>query len=99
MEITLLYFEGCPHWRVADEHLRMLSAEHPQFEISYRRVETPEEAEDLGFLGSPSIHLDGADVFSDPGAQVGLACRVYMTPDGPAGSPTPEQLRRAISDA
>ena len=56
-----------------------------------------EEADRVGFRGSPSVLIDGTDPFSDPDAPVGLSCRVYSTPDGLAGSPTLEQLRTALS--
>ncbi len=29
----------------------------------------------------------------------GLSCRMYSTPDGPAGSPTIDQLREKLSQA
>jgi hypothetical protein len=51
----------------------------------------------VGFHGSPSILVDGIDVFAGPDAGVGLSCRVYRTPDGPAGAPTIEQLRAALA--
>ena len=59
-------------------------------------VETLEEAERVGFHGSPSILVDGVDVFAEPDAGVGLSCRVFRTPDGLAGAPTLEQLRAAV---
>lgn len=62
-------------------------------------VETPEEAEAIDFRGSPSILLNGIDLFPDPAAPVGLACRIYVTPDGFAGAPTLDQLRSAIVSA
>ena len=40
--------------------------------------------------------VDGVDVMGDTSAAVGLACRVYMTGDGPAGAPSMAQLREAI---
>ena len=46
---------------------------------------------------SPSVLVDEVDPFADPDAPVGLSCRVYQTPDGMAGSPTLEQLRRALA--
>lgn len=60
-------------------------------------VDTLEEAERMGFHGSPSILVDGIDIFAEPDAGVGLSCRVYRTPDGPAGAPTIEQLRTALA--
>ena len=97
MEITLLYFDDCPNWVEADGHLAQLRSEFPGLVVNRRLVDTPEEAERLGFRGSPSILIDGADPFSDPDAPVGLSCRIYQTPTGPAGSPTLEQLRAAVT--
>lgn len=96
MKVSLLYFDDCPNWRVADRRLDSIAADHPALEVTRHRVETLEEAERLGFHGSPSILVDGVDVFAVPGDGVGLSCRVYRTPDGFAGSPTIEQLQAAL---
>jgi hypothetical protein len=98
MNVTLLYFDGCPHWLTTADHLQMLAAERPDLTITHRLVTTPDEAEAVRFRGSPSILVDGVDPFADPDAPVGLTCRVYRTPDGPAGSPTLAQLRDALGD-
>lgn len=98
MELTLLYFSGCPSWQNADRQLRVLSAELG-FAIKRVEVTTPEAAEEHRFRGSPSIHVDGNDLFADDDAPVGLSCRIYNTPEGPAGSPTLDQLRMAIAEA
>ncbi|MDW3219464.1 MAG: thioredoxin family protein [Acidimicrobiales bacterium] len=97
MDVTLLYFDDCPNWLVADARLGALAAEHPDLSITRHVVDTPEEAERTRFRGSPSILLDGVDPFADPDDPVGLSCRVYQTPDGPAGSPTLDQLRAVIA--
>ena len=96
MDVTLLYFDACPSWRVADQRLAAIVAERPEVVLIRRAVETPEEAQLLGFHGSPSILVDGVDVLAGPDAGVGLSCRVYDTPDGAAGSPTMAQLRAAL---
>lgn len=98
MDVTLLYFEDCPNWKITEGHLSVLAQEVPDLGISHHLVDTPEEAERVGFRGSPSILLDGVDVFADPDAPVGWSCRVYQTPAGPAGSPTLDQLREALAD-
>ncbi|MEO5982108.1 MAG: thioredoxin family protein [Pedococcus sp.] len=99
MDITLLYFEDCPNWKAADERLTRLASDRPDLTVTHQLVETPEEAERTGFLGSPSIQVDGVDVFPEPGARVGLTCRRYLTPDGYEGAPTLEQLRAALTGA
>ena len=96
MEVKVLYFDGCPHWRTAADRLAALKAELG-FELTSQRVATPEEAELVGFRGSPTIQVDGVDPFAPDDAPVAFACRVYATPDGQAGSPTIEQLRKVIS--
>ena len=96
MDVTLLYFDDCPNWKIADAHLRHLAEEIPGLHLTRHVVDTPEEAERTLFRGSPSIVVDGEDPFADPDTPVGLSCRVYQTPDGPAGSPTLEQLREVL---
>ena len=96
MNVTLLHFDESPNWLEADQHLRVLAAEHPDMTIERRLVETVADAETTRFLGSPSIVVDGVDPFADADTPVGLSCRMYRTPDGLAGSPTLDQLRRAI---
>ena len=97
MDIALLYFNDCPNWKIADERLAIIAAERADLTVSRHLVETVEEAERVGFHGSPSILVDGVDLFADPDTAVGLSCRVYVTPDGLAGSPTVDQLRAALA--
>ena len=97
MDVTLLYFDDCPNWKVADDRLATAARDLPDVTVTRHLVDTPEEAERVGFRGSPSILVDGVDVFAKADAPVGLSCRVYQTPDGPAGSPTVEQLRAVIT--
>ena len=95
MDITLLYFDDCPNWKIADERLAVITADRPDLTVSRHLVETLEEAERVGFHGSPSILVDGVDVFAEPNTGVGMSCRVFHTPDGLAGAPTVDQLRAA----
>jgi hypothetical protein len=94
MRVTLRYFDGCPNWQTADGRLRQVldSTGHSDVIVAYERVETPADAVRLGFIGSPTLLVDGIDPFAMPGAPIGLACRVYRTPEGLAGFPTLEQL-------
>jgi hypothetical protein len=96
MDVSLWYFDDCPSWRLADQRLTALAAEHPGLVVTRHRVETLEEAERVGFHGSPSIMVDGVDVFAEPDVKTGFSCRVYRTPDGLTGAPTVEQLREAL---
>jgi len=99
MRITLQYFDDCPNWRVAEQHLSALGREIDGIDVTLQEVTTVEDAHRLGFRGSPSILVDGVDPFARVDQPFGLACRMYSTPDGPAGSPTIEQLREVLSRA
>lgn len=96
MNVRLLYFDGCPNWATADEHLTALS-EELGLTLVRQKVETPHEAERVGFRGSPTVLVDGHDPFARGDEPAGLACRVYDTPEGAAGSPTVEQLRAVLT--
>lgn len=100
MTVTLLYFPGCPNWETAEANLRAALEEIGAGTAVHRRVvDTVEDAERLGFLGSPTVLIDGRDPFGEPGATPGLSCRVYRTDAGLAGAPTVAQLRAALADA
>jgi hypothetical protein len=98
MKVELLYFEDCPNWRITDRRLRELATERG-FELRHRLVTMPDEARAAGFRGSPTILVDGRDPFASEEAPFGFSCRLYQTPDGPAGSPTVEQLRTVVASA
>ena len=98
VDVTLLYLDGCPNWRQAEEvvHQALREVGLPEHPVTLRRVDTPEDAKRLSFHGSPTMLVDGADPFADPSTPVGLMCRVYRTDDGFAGSPTLEQMTAAL---
>lgn len=98
MQVELLYFDGCPNWQATDQLLQELAAVYG-FTLTRQLVETPEQAEAVSFRGSPSVLIDGRDVFADEDAPVGLACRVYDTPDGPVGEPPRGELEQALKQA
>ena len=99
MDVTLLYINGCPSWQEADAHLRTLAEEIPDLTIHRQLVETAEAAAQYRFRGSPSIHVNGLDLFARTEDPVGMCCRVYETANGLAGSPTLEQMRSAVTSA
>jgi hypothetical protein len=93
--VRLLYVQGCPNWRDTDARLRALQTELG-FTVDRHRVDTPEEAQRLGFGGSPTLLVDGVDPFANGAVADGLACRLYDAPTGVQGSPTIEQLRAVL---
>jgi hypothetical protein len=101
-EIRLRYFDGCPNWTTAEARVREAirsSDSGDRTRIVLERVETDDEAQRLGFLGSPTILLDGVDPFSVEQLSFGLTCRLYKTEAGFEGSPSVDQLRKALQDS
>ena len=98
MKVEVLYFDGCPTYRAATKTLRAVLAEEGlEAEVRLIAVESDEEARRLHLPGSPTIRVDGEDLF--PVAEREdwrLGCRVYATPHGLRGSPTAEMLREAL---
>ena len=93
-EIEFLYFEGCPHAEEAWELLRDVHAAIGKgFSLRRVKVSTPEEAVRLGFMGSPSIRVDGRDIENRSGAPSGLTCRMYA---GYGGVPPRWMIEAAI---
>jgi hypothetical protein len=101
MDIGLRYFEGCPNWRSTYERLATVLEELglADVEIALERIESPEDADRLRFVGSPTVLINGRDAFPSQEGPFGLTCRIYETPHGLAGSPTTDQLRLALLGA
>lgn len=94
LSVEIRYFADCPNWMDTRDAVERVLGRAPRL----RRVETPEEAEELDFPGSPTVLVEGVDPWADQTSFVGLACRVYRTPEGRiVGGPTEEMLREALS--
>lgn len=99
MEITLQHFNDCPNWKTTAAHLSTLVDDGLDATVSYELIDTRELAVARRFRGSPTVLIDGIDPFADEDAPVGLACRIYPTEQGPAGSPSLSQLRHVTTAA
>ena len=100
MNIEILYFDGCPSYRAAEETLGGVLAEQGiEAEVELVAVNTDEEAQRRRFPGSPTIRVDDRDLFPvADGAGYALGCRMYATPEGLKGSPTAEMVRVALAE-
>jgi hypothetical protein len=97
LRIELLYFQDCPSWQTTKRKLEDLLPQLGQTaKIAEILVETQEMAEAYHFVGSPTIRVDGVDLFPIDQTQYALGCRVYPTPHGLKGSPTEEMLRERL---
>ena len=59
-------------------------------------VEDDAQAAQLKFAGSPSLRVDGVDLWPEERKRYNLSCRVYLTPDGLHGVPTVAMLREQL---
>lgn len=99
MQIDFFYFEECPSHEQALERLRkVVSEESVEADISVVEVETEEQAQDLEFVGSPTILIEGRDI--SPHLEYpnyALTCRAYQLEDGRISPlPSEEMIRRTI---
>jgi hypothetical protein len=97
MKVQLLHIDACPNTADAEARTRgaldaLGCADVPVESVTIR---SEAEAASIQFGGSPTILVDGTDLFPTMPVR-SLACRVYRTEDGFAGAPTQEQLEEAL---
>ena len=103
MNVELLWWDGCPSTERAREAVReaLSELELDGVEVQMREVQTDDEAHEAGFVGSPTILIDGVDL-APTGAEepTGLSCRIYRRRDGRISPlPDPDDLRDALRRA
>jgi hypothetical protein len=99
MRVELLWWEGCPSYPETRADLeRVLGEEGIESAVQMVEIESDEQARRERFPGSPTIRIDGADLFSSEEPEpFSLTCRVYQTRDGrPSPTPDVEDVREAI---
>ena len=83
MDVSLLYFDGCPNHDATLTLLQGLLADAGwDGEVDLINVESQERAEELSFRGSPTVLIDGVDPVLDADAPGGLSCRIFATDEG-----------------
>src|SRR6267154_5265266 len=102
MKIEVLYFDGCPNHKPAVERVQeLLREEGVSAEVVEVNVSDASIAQEVGFLGSPSVRVNGLDV--EPEARTireyGMMCRTYSVGGQREGLPSREMLRQAIREA
>jgi len=97
-QIELLYFVGCPSWAHAWAALgQVLIEERIDAIVRLRDVADLEPGALAGFAGSPTIRVDGVDLFGYTGPPV-MACRWYADPPA-QGWPSIDALRERLTAA
>jgi len=97
VRIELLYFENCPSWEQtrANVHASLAELALPG-KIDLLLVKSNAEARKHRFLGSPTLRINGQDLFPIEGDQFALGCRVFATPRGLVGIPTSEMVKSEL---
>src|SRR5215203_4148822 len=102
MKVEVLYFASCPnHPPAVSQVQEALQQEGVTAEVVEVEVTDADTARAAGFLGSPTIRINGLDV--EPSARAaqsyGLSCRTYTAVDYRAGVPPLAWIRAAIREA
>lgn len=99
LRVELLVIEECPHLSQALADLEsVLGGGVLETPVQLVMVNSLEDAEFLGFQGSPTIRVNGEDVVPAPELPVALACRLYRDAEGrAAGSPPIEAIRASVA--
>lgn len=97
MKVEVFYFEGCPNHKPAVERVRsVIKQQGLAAEVSEVEVPDAEAARVVGFLGSPTIRVNGLDL--DPASRTVIetrfACRRYS-----GGLPSEDMIRDALREA
>ena len=102
MRVQLLYFDGCPNAAKAlDDINAALAGEGLRVTVERIRVRNSSHARRLRFLGSPSVRVDGRDVEPEARSRTdyGFMCRTYFSGGERGGTPSYEQIVRALRDS
>ncbi|SCL59076.1 hypothetical protein GA0070604_3974 [Micromonospora eburnea] len=101
MDVEVLVVPDCPHAETTTAVVRRALDDLGlcRTRVTTTVVATQAQAEQLGFVGSPTVMIDGRDPFADPAMASGLACRLYPGDTGLTGTPPIQQVRQALQRA
>jgi len=93
LKLEFQYFEGCPnHIKMWDNLQVAIQGLENEIEINKVLVDNEIKAMQVKFRGSPTLLINGEDLFDMPApSEPLLACRYY-----PEGIPTAEEIRKII---
>jgi len=97
IEIELLHIDDCPSWQNGLNNLKVaLQDEGIEANVELVKVMDNSDANRLKFLGSPSFHIGGQDLWPEERESYSLSCRIYHTLQGLKGYPSVSMLRDAL---
>ncbi len=97
LQVDILYTADCTDWQLAVELVQRALAElNLESEIQYYLIENDRQALQTFFIGSPTVRVNGYDLFPVKGATAGLRLRSYLTDEGLLGHPTYAMILEAL---
>lgn len=98
MVVEILHVPDCPNVELVRERLEhALDTARALGTIRQRVVATAEDAGRLGMRGSPTILVDGIDLFTDTLTSPSLSCRLFSDTGSPAAAPSFDELVAAFA--
>jgi hypothetical protein len=103
-KVEVMYFDGCPNVDRAVDQVRVAIAMvgmEGSVDVTLTRVSDEVAAGRKGFLGSPTVLVDGRDVEPDAVARdaCDLQCRVYWNDGHLQGAPPSRWIAAALAAA
>jgi hypothetical protein len=100
MQLIVLAERGCPNAPVLKDRMAAVLEGRAGVSVSQQVISDEGEAARWGMHGSPTLLIDGADPFAEPGQTPSMSCRLYRDENGRlSGSPSVGQLRQVIEQA
>ncbi len=99
VKVEILYMEDCPNWQHTLEDVQtVLRGKGKSTEMVLTEVSSQDEAQQLKFLGSPTVRINGTDIEWDvpENGPFGLQCRVYAIEGAILNRPPREWIDAAI---
>ncbi len=92
MDVELLVVADCPHESQAAALLQtaLRDVGLVGVDVTTSVIDTPQQAEQRGFTGSPTILIDGSDPFAEPGQTSSAHVSRLSPPERPHRPPRPE---------
>jgi hypothetical protein len=98
MNIEIFYIQDCPGYGPTLEAINQIIADE-RIAAAVTPIEVKVAIVD-GFLGSPTVRINGRDIEDVPLVSAcGLACRSYTSDGKRRNAPSREMIRSAIRDA
>jgi hypothetical protein len=98
VDIEVLTVDGCPHRTETVARLRVaLAVLGTVAVVNERVIASAADAAAAGMHGSPTVLIDGRDLFTVQSVEPSWSCRLYPRPAGMDGAPGLDALMAALA--